>query len=108
MAASSDPSPRPAACLEIRSGALEGTRFPLQADDTLIGRSPSADVTLSDEGVSREHAALAYDEAANGWTLEDLQSTNGTRVNGKRVRSSALQSGDEIEIGNLRLAFLIG
>jgi pSer/pThr/pTyr-binding forkhead associated (FHA) protein len=108
MAAPSDPGSRPSACLEIRNGALEGRRFALEGDETLIGRGPSADVTLADEGVSREHAVLSFDEETSGWTLEDLQSTNGTRVNGKRVRSSALQSGDELQIGNTRLAFLLG
>jgi pSer/pThr/pTyr-binding forkhead associated (FHA) protein len=82
-------------------------RIALGADETLIGRGAAGDVTLSDDGVSREHVLLGFDETAGAWTIEDLQSTNGTRVNGKRVRSSVLQPGDELQIGSTRLTFLL-
>ena len=108
MSNSSDLPARPRAALVVRSGSLEGRRFPLEGDETLIGRSPATEVTLIDDGVSREHAVLTFDEATGTWALEDLQTTNGTRVNGKRIRSSALQSGDEVQIGNTRLSFLVG
>lgn len=102
-----DPSTRPHAVLVVRSGSLEGRHFRLEGDETLIGRSPKTAVTLIDDGVSREHAVVSFDEATGSWALEDLGTTNGTRVNGKRIRSCALQSGDELQIGHTRLAFLV-
>ena len=95
----------PRAVLLVLAGSQEGARIPLVHDESILGRSPRADVTFSDEGVSREHAFLCFDAASEAWTLEDLQSTNGTRVNGKRVRSCSLSSGDEIQIGHVRLRF---
>ena len=79
--------------------------FELSAAETLIGRNPTTDVTLLDEGISREHAVILLDEESGIYTVEDLQSTNGTKVNGKRVRSAALSSGDVIELGRTRFQF---
>jgi len=94
------------AALVIQNGGFEGTRHPLRSDETLIGRNPTTDITLLDEGISREHAILLRDE--NGaYSIEDLQSTNGTKVNGKRVRSTPLAHGDTIEIGHTRFRFLL-
>lgn len=105
MSPSPDSTPAPAASLEVRCGVHEGECFALSGEETLLGRSPSIAVTLGDEGVSREHALVSYDAVSATWTVEDLQSTNGTRVNGKRIRSSPLSDGDEIQIGNTRLVF---
>lgn len=102
------PSLRPAAWLVVRCGERSGARIALEADETLIGRGGAADVLLPDEGVSREHALLLFDAATSAWTLEDLQSTNGTRVNGKRVRSAVLQPGDEVQVGSTRILFELG
>jgi pSer/pThr/pTyr-binding forkhead associated (FHA) protein len=107
MDPSDEPAPRHPACLLVRSGAHAGTRFALRDQETLIGRGPGTDVMLSDDGVSREHALLCFDEAAGVWMLEDLQSTNGTRVNGKRIRSVALQPEDELQIGRTRISFVV-
>lgn len=96
------------ASLEILNGGFEGMRYPLLSDETVVGRNPTTDVTLLDEGISREHALILYEEAEADFVLEDLQSTNGTRVNGKRVRSVALHEGDEIQIGRTRFAFRLG
>lgn len=100
--------PAPSAVLLVMAGTQEGARIPLVREESILGRSPRADVTFTDEGVSREHAFLCFDATAGAWTLEDLQSTNGTRVNGKRVRSCTLHSGDEIQMGHLRLRFTAG
>ncbi|MBW2243436.1 MAG: FHA domain-containing protein [Deltaproteobacteria bacterium] len=59
--------------------------YELDAEETLIGRNPSTDITLLDEGISREHAIVLFDEATGEFSIEDLQSTNGTRLNGKGV-----------------------
>ena len=96
------------ASLVILNGGFEGMRYPLTSDETLIGRNPTTDITLLDEGISREHTLILYEEAESDYVLEDLQSTNGTKVNGKRVRSVTLHHGDEIQIGRTRFEFLRG
>lgn len=101
------PAPRPHAVLVIQAGGFEGTRYELQETETVIGRNPNTDITLLDDGISREHAILVHDEDSGEFTIEDLQSTNGTQVNGKRVRGAALQAGDEIQIGRTVFEFHI-
>jgi pSer/pThr/pTyr-binding forkhead associated (FHA) protein len=100
------PAANSRARLVIRNGQLEGTSYELSASETLIGRNPTTDITLLDEGISREHAILLYDEVNDSYSVEDLQSTNGTQVNGKRVRSATLSHGDEIRIGRTLFAFV--
>jgi len=94
------------ASLIIKSGSFSGTRFEIATPDVIIGRTPTSDLTLVDEGISREHAVISWDE--DGFSIEDLQSTNGTRVNGKRIRSVELQDGDQIQIGRTLFTFRLG
>lgn len=94
------------AVLLIRNGGFEGMRYELTGEDVLIGRNPTTDITLLDEGISREHALVWWDGDAGHFVIEDLQSTNGTKVNGKRVRASALSHGDRIQIGRTVFEFL--
>lgn len=100
------PDPKSRARLVVKAGDAEGTSYTLSETETLIGRTAGTDITLADEGISREHALILYDEGAGSFSVEDLQSTNGTQVNGKRVRSATLQHGDELRIGRTRFAFL--
>jgi pSer/pThr/pTyr-binding forkhead associated (FHA) protein len=93
--------------LRIRNGGFEGMSYEITAAETLIGRNPTTDITLLDEGISREHALIVYDADADSYTVEDLQSTNGTKVNGKRVRSALLSHGDELQIGHTRFEFTL-
>jgi len=95
-----DPEQKPETCLEIRNGQFEGMVYRLLGGETLIGRNPTTQITLLDEGISREHAVVLFDETDGTHSIEDLQSTNGTKVNGKRVRSATLCHGDEIQIGH--------
>ena len=102
-----DAGSRSEAVLVICNGGFEGMRHELSGDETIIGRNPSTDITLLDEGISREHAIVSLDEATGEYVLEDLQSTNGTKVNGKRVRSATLADGDEIEVGHTKFKFVL-
>jgi pSer/pThr/pTyr-binding forkhead associated (FHA) protein len=93
--------------LQIRNGGFEGMSYEITAGETLIGRNPTTDITLLDEGISREHALVVYDAESDAYTIEDLQSTNGTKVNGRRVRSAVLADGDDLEIGHTLFQFLL-
>ncbi len=94
--------PTPAPVLIIDDS---GRRFPVQPGSTLIGRGQDADIRLADTGVSRRHAVVRYDGQAV--LIEDLGSTNGTLVNGQRVRTSRLQQGDVIRAGHSVIVFRI-
>jgi hypothetical protein len=72
------------------------------ADSELVlGRHRSCDVTLTDPGVSRRHAQLRFRDGH--WILQDLESTNGTTVNGIRVGRCELRPGDVVGVGETRL-----
>jgi hypothetical protein len=92
-----------------RSKALlivSGRRLLLPPRGATIGRSRDCDVVLDDSGVSRRHAELRPEGSA--WTLEDLGSTNGVRVNGLAVHGAhELRSGDRIEMGSTEILFEI-
>jgi len=92
--------------LVICNGGFEGMEYELSAEETLIGRNPTTDVTLLDENISREHSIILFDPETDAYTIEDLQSTNGTKVNGKGVRSHDLHHGDEIQVGHTVFRFL--
>ena len=98
---------RVTARLEILNGGFEGMTYALSNQEIVIGRNPTTDITLLDEGISREHALVFFDEDAASYVVEDLQSTNGTKVNGKRVRSASLVEGDEIQIGQTLFRFVL-
>jgi len=101
------PGSRRNARLVLCSGEREGTSFELAGDETLLGRAAGTGITLrDDDGISREHALILYDADSDSYSLEDLQSTNGTRVNGKRVRSVTLADGDELCVGRTVFHFV--
>jgi hypothetical protein len=69
-----------------------------------IGRDASCDLAIADVTVSRRHAQL--ERTADGWLITDLESTNGTRVNGWRVRGQVpIHAGDLVSFGNLEAVF---
>jgi pSer/pThr/pTyr-binding forkhead associated (FHA) protein len=79
--------------------------FQIQAAETLIGRASTNDLRFKDESMSREHAVILWEDDC--YTIEDLQSTNGIRVNGKKLRSAQLEDGDEIWIGQTQITFVL-
>ena len=73
-------------------------------DQFSIGRDASCDLAIADMTVSRLHAQL--ERTADGWLISDLESTNGTRVNGWRVRGKVpVRAGDLVSFGNLEVVF---
>ena len=69
----------------------------------MIGRSRDCDIQLNDANVSRRHAELRQEGAA--YWIVDLDSTNGTEVNGRRLKRAKLKAGDQITVGSTRLVF---
>jgi pSer/pThr/pTyr-binding forkhead associated (FHA) protein len=91
------------ACLIVHRELLPPARFPLEAEETLIGRGLSCDLQILDPAMSREHATITWD--GDHYQIEDLGTTNGTKVNARRIRSAPLEHGDEISIANTHLVF---
>jgi pSer/pThr/pTyr-binding forkhead associated (FHA) protein len=83
-------------------------QFPRSGGDQFsIGRDASCDLAIADMTVSRLHAQL--ERTPDGWLLSDLESTNGTRVNGWRVRGKVpVRAGDLVSFGNLEVIFSRG
>ncbi len=78
--------------------------FPLKAEQSLIGRGSRCDVRIKHPAVSSEHALIRV--LGDVATIEDLKSSNGTRVNGRRIDSvRPLRHGDQIEVGRERLMY---
>ncbi len=76
----------------------------LTKERTTLGRRPYNDVVIDNLAVSGEHAALQM--TGNEVTLEDLNSTNGTYVNGKAVKKQVLQHGDTVDVGKYKIKFV--
>lgn len=81
------------------SGAYFGKTYPLRGTTT-IGRHTDCHICVNAEGVSRRH--MQIDADATGLVIKDLDSSNGTYVNGEKIESRELQVGDEIRIDNIR------
>jgi Protein of unknown function (DUF3662)/FHA domain len=102
--------------LEERTGApeprqarlrLDGRRIVLGPSGATLGRSRDCEIVLDDANVSRRHAAVQPHAASRyGWAVADLGSTNGTKLNGRRVdEPTPLEPGDRIELGTTELRF---
>lgn len=84
--------------LRFISGKYQGGEFPLRMDrEIVIGRGSDLDMVLVEDMVSRRHAKISTHNGVI--TIEDLNSTNGTFVNGERIRRTTLEEGDRILIG---------
>ncbi|WAB81383.1 FHA domain-containing protein [Microcella daejeonensis] len=96
--------PSGSALLIVRRGPTLGARFLLDADVTVAGRHPDADIFLDDVTVSRKHAEFA--RSGKTFVVRDLGSLNGTYFNGERFDGSApLVDGSEVQVGKFRLTF---
>jgi len=98
------------ATIRVMRGFFEGLELPVDRDWVVVGRGRTADVVIAEPTISRAHAAIGFD--GEGFFVEDLGSTNGTAVNGKREGAAVsgrraprvmLNTGDEIQLGKLLL-----
>ena len=70
----------------------------------MIGRSRECDIVLSDQNVSRKHAEIR--PSGGSWIVRDLGSTNGVKVNGRRIQGAqSLKRGDTIQLGTSSVTF---
>ena len=92
------------AVLVVNRGPNAGFRFPLHQAVTTAGRDPRSDIFLDDMTVSRHHAEFRLERGE--LQVIDIDSLNGTYVNGKAIDSTVLTNGDEIQMGKFRLLLL--
>jgi hypothetical protein len=86
---------------------VDGRRLPVPSKGATIGRSRDCDIVLDDTGISRRHAEIR--PGADGWTVADLGSTNGVRLNGRALRGAQpLHAGDHVELGSTEIVFELG
>lgn len=95
--------PRPLRLLPIEPGI---PHLSLRASPVTVGRADDNDLVLADPEVSRHHARLEPD--GEGWRAVDLESTNGTWVNGVRLNTASIAVGDEVAFGGVRFTVAAG
>src|SRR5687767_5548687 len=95
--------------LVFLSGELIAVPIPLDREEVILGRALEADVRVNDTQVSRQHARVlsVRDETkqTTEYVLNDLDSRNGTFLNGRRIRRETLENGDKITVGDTILRF---
>jgi pSer/pThr/pTyr-binding forkhead associated (FHA) protein len=90
--------------LRIVNGPLAGRVYLLDKDSMVIGRHQNAEIVLDSKEISRQHARITRRE--HSFFIEDLGTTNGTLINGRRlVQPAPLTDGDSIQIGSSTLVF---
>ncbi|PFG21126.1 FhaA domain-containing protein [Serinibacter salmoneus] len=85
---------------------IDGARYVLTSDVTVLGRGAEADIVVDDTGVSRRHLELR--RTPRGVILTDLGSTNGTFVEGNRITAATLVNGNTVTFGRTRFMFYTG
>jgi len=88
------------AFLLVRDGPA-GRLFPLERNVVTIGRALDNDLVIEHPSVSRHHAEVR--RQAEGFYLVDMQSTNGTLLNGRRIATAYVGEGDRIQVGDVEL-----
>ena len=84
----------------------DGTRHVLENERVTIGRQSTCSIVIKDSNVSREH--VQFRRGHDGWTVRDLGSTNGTKINGVRVEGEQLlANGDVVLVGSIPVRFEI-
>lgn len=84
---------------------INGTRHSIGTGRTVIGRGSEADITVEDPGISRRHVEVLWDGKRG--QVNDLGSTNGSKLNGQRLGSAVLEPDAVIDIGRTRIVFRV-
>lgn len=84
---------------------VNGTRHPIRRSRTVIGRGSEADITVDDGGISRRHVEVLWD--GKRAQVNDLGSTNGSRLDGRPLTKALLEPDSVIEIGRTRIVFRV-
>ena len=91
--------------LQVLSGSLQWKTIPIAGARFLIGRKDSCHLILKDGWVSREHT-LIMEPKPGEFRVQDLDSENGTFLNGERIRDSAMRHGDVLRVGRTEMRFI--
>lgn len=89
--------------LTVQSPEFEGRVFELLKPQMTLGRLPDNDIHIDHGSVSGHHAVMTLD--GEDFLVQDLNSTNGTRVNGAKVSQHKLTRGDLLQVGNIQLSY---
>ena len=90
--------------LVILTGKDRGRELELARDGLVIGRTKDADLVVKDKSISRRHAM--FSRAPGGWTVRDMGSKNGVRVNNRQASEQGLLNGDVVTVGGIKFKFL--
>jgi pSer/pThr/pTyr-binding forkhead associated (FHA) protein len=92
--------------LVVLSSNFAGKEFELSRPQMIIGRTDENDIVINHRSISRNHAKLVREPDSGRYTISDLQSSNGVRVNGQDYGKVELRRGDVIDLGHVRLRFV--
>lgn len=92
--------------LVVVSSNLAGKELDLTRPQMIIGRTDENDLVLRHRSISRNHAKVTRDPETQHYTISDLQSANGVRVNGQDYAKVELRRGDFVDLGHVRLRFI--
>ena len=92
--------------LAVVSSNFAGKEFDLTRPQMIIGRTDENDIVVPHRSISRNHAKVTRDPETQRYTIGDLQSSNGVRVNGQDYSKVELRRGDIIDLGHVRLRFI--
>jgi pSer/pThr/pTyr-binding forkhead associated (FHA) protein len=92
--------------LVVLSSNFAGKEFELSRPQMIIGRTDENDIVINHRSISRNHAKVVREPETGRYTISDLQSSNGVRVNGQDYGKVELRRGDVIDLGHVRLRFI--
>jgi pSer/pThr/pTyr-binding forkhead associated (FHA) protein len=92
--------------LVVVSSNFAGKEFELTRPQMIIGRTDENDIVVNHRSISRNHAKLVREPETSRYTISDLQSSNGVRVNGQDYGKVELRRGDVVDLGHVRLRFV--
>lgn len=93
------------AVLKVMTGKDSGREFEITKATMVIGRGEDADIVITDSSASRRHAVVIFRNLE--FRIRDLDSSNGTFLNGSEVKEYALRNGDKIIVGDTMFKFII-